>query len=63
MTKCKRFDICYFPKDVFSKKDYIGLKEVDKYIASCNFEGLDCEIEKLTDEEFKLFERKNGKGN
>ncbi len=58
---CKRFDKCYFPKDIAEQKEYIGRTEVNKYICSCNFGGLDCELEKMDDITFKIFERINKK--
>ncbi len=55
MTHCKRFDKCYFPKDMIKGKH--GRNGIDKYVDCCNYKGRDCELEKLSDIEFKIFER------
>ena len=52
---CKKFDKCYFPKDI--AKGNFTREQMDKYICSCNFGGLDCELNELSDIEFKVFER------
>jgi len=50
---CKRIENCYLPKDM--KK--FTIEQTNKYIDSCRNYGIGCEIEKLSDIEFKLFER------
>ena len=54
---CKRFNECYFPKDIADDRNYIKPRHVDKYINSCHYKGFDCEVIKLDDEEFKIFKR------
>ena len=45
---CKRFYECYFPKDVAKgKHDKEGM---DRYLNSCNYKGMDCELLKFNEE-------------
>jgi hypothetical protein len=55
MKRCKYYETCYFPKDV--AKGRHGKAGVERYIESCSFLGLECEIAKLSKLEFKIFER------
>jgi len=57
---CKYYDKCYFPKDVKKALDRFNplTNENNKrYWESCNNEGLECELSKLSEIEFKIFER------
>ena len=56
MTYCKRYDKCYFPKDI-AKGIIHGQEGEKRYLDSCNFKGIDCELSKLSEIEFKVFER------
>lgn len=55
MTVCKYYDKCYFPKDI--AKGMHGQEGQKKYLESCQYGGMDCELEKLSEIEFKVFER------
>jgi len=56
MTECcKRYDKCYFPKDI--SKGMHGKNGMERYLNSCHYKGMDCDLEKLSDIEFKIFER------
>lgn len=57
MTLCKYYHKCYFPKDI--AKGMHGKEGIKRYLDSCNFDGMDCELAKLSEIEFKIFERVN----
>lgn len=54
--RCPRFNTCYFPKNITKGKH--ERKEFEKYLNSCNYRGMECELAKLSDIEFKLMEAK-----
>ncbi len=57
MTVCKRYDKCYFPKDIAKNCSGVDKEKLERYLNSCNFKGMDCELSKLSEIEFKVFER------
>ena len=52
---CKRYDKCFFPREV--EKGKSQRNDIEKYINSCNFGEMDCELMQLSDIEFKVYER------
>ena len=55
MTICKYYNKCYFPRDIAK-----GMHEnegVEKYLNSCHFYGMDCELSRLESSVFKIFEK------
>ena len=55
MTLCKYYNVCYFPRDI--AKGMHGKNGIERYLNSCNFNGMDCELSKLGHLEFKIFEK------
>ena len=51
--KCKKYDICYFPKDI--KRNRHGEDGLHKYLNSCRDKGIGCDLSGLTDEMFKKY--------
>ncbi len=52
---CKYRDKCYFMKDIIEEMD--RKQEQKGYLDSCNLNGKGCELAKLSNIEFKMFER------
>jgi len=52
---CPRYDKCYFPKEIANEN--LTKKDMIFYLSNCVYGGVDCELSKVSNIEFKIIQR------